>query len=101
MSHPAVNDRSLHELTAKASWSTSTGTITAIAGVFDVEDTVSGDADFGVFGPPEQLQDFRTLVDGWSTELRYSTRDDQPVRWLVGVFLSGQNGGYVHEHIAG
>ena len=93
MSHPAVNDRSLHELTAKASWSTSTGTITAIAGVFDVEDTVSGDADFGVFGPPEQLQDFRTLVDGWSTELRYSTRDDQPFRWLVGVFYQDRTVG--------
>ena len=86
ISHPAINDRELYELTAKVSYTTSAGTITAIAGRFDVQDMVNGDADFGVFGPPEQLQDFHTLVDGWSGEVRYATSDDQPFRWLVGAF---------------
>ena len=93
MSHPGVNDRDLYELTAKLSYSVPTGVITAIAGAFDVQDLVGGDGDFGVFSPPEQLQDFRTLVDGWSTELRYSTSDDQPFRWLVGAFYQNRTVG--------
>jgi len=83
---PANNDRELYELTSKIDYETDAGTFTSITGYFDVEDSLRGESDFGVFAPPEQLQEFDTTVDGWSQEFRFTSPDDQPFRWLLGAF---------------
>jgi len=83
---PANNDRELYESTSKIDYETDAGTFTSITGYFDVEDSLRGESDFGVFAPPEQLQEFDTTVDGWSQEFRFASPDDQPFRWLLGAF---------------
>ncbi len=83
---PAITDRGLSELSAKIDAKTSLGTFTSVTGYFDVNDRLYGDADFGVFGPPEQLQDYRVAVEGWSQELRLASADESAIRWVVGAF---------------
>ena len=90
ISHPAVNKRKLYEITGKADYTAEFGTFTSITSYFDVEDKVTGDTDFGVFGPPEQWQDFQTLVSGWSQEFRFASPDEQEFRWLVGAFYQNR-----------
>ena len=50
---------------------------------------IYGDADFGIpawgaeFGI---FQDFRTTVEGWSQEVRFTSPADQAFRWIIGAF---------------
>ena len=89
ISDPAVDDRELYEFTAKLDYEGQYGTFTSITGYFDVEDFLYGDADFGIpawgaeFGI---FQDFRTTVDGWSQEVRFTSPSDQALRWIIGAF---------------
>ena len=89
ISDPAVDDRELYEFTGKLDYEGRYGTFTSITGYFDVEDLIYGDADFGIpawgaeFGI---FQDFRTTIEGWSQEVRFTSPADQDFRWIIGAF---------------
>lgn len=89
ISDPAVDDRELYEFTAKLDYEGQFGTFTSITGYFDVEDLIFGDADFGIpaWGAEDGMfQDFRTTVEGWSQEVRFTSPADQSFRWIIGAF---------------
>ena len=93
---PAGDDRELFEITAKIDFETEAGSFTSITGFFDVEDFIYGDADFGIpawgaeFGI---FQDFRTTVEGWSQELRFTSPADRSFRWIAGAFYQDRRNG--------
>ena len=89
ISDPAVDDRELYEFTAKLDYEGQYGTFTSITGYFNVEDLIYGDADFGIpaWGAESGIfQDFRTVVEGWSQEARFTSTTDQDLRWIIGAF---------------
>lgn len=89
ISDPIIDDRELYEFTGKIDYESRYGTFTSITGYFDVEDLIYGDADFGIaaWGAEDGIfQDFRTLVEGWSQEVRFTSPSDQALRWVVGAF---------------
>ena len=89
ISDPAGDDRELFEITAKIDFETEAGSFASITGFYDVEDFIYGDADFGIpawgaeFGI---FQDFRTTVEGWSQEFRFTSPADRGFRWIAGAF---------------
>ena len=89
ISDPAVDDRELYEFTGKLDYEGRYGTFTSITGYFDVEDLIYGDADFGILAWGSEFgifQDFRTTVEGWSQEVRFTSPADQALRWITGAF---------------
>ena len=90
-----TSERNIDEATFKLDWATDAGTLMYIAGYTDVEEDYFGDLDFcnpvdcpqGFFGfgQVDQMQDLQ--VELMSHELRFTSPDDQRLRWAIGAFL--------------
>jgi len=90
-----TSERNIDEATFKLDWATDAGTLMYIAGYTDIEEDYFGDLDFcnpvdcpaGFFGfgQVDQLQDLD--VELISHELRWTSPDEQRLRWAAGAFL--------------
>lgn len=90
-----TSERNIDELTFKLDWTTDAGALMYIAGYTDIEEDYFGDLDFcnpvdcpaGFFGfgQVDQTQDLQ--VELLSHELRWTSPDDQRLRWAAGAFL--------------
>jgi iron complex outermembrane receptor protein len=89
------SERTIKDATAKIDWITGIGTLTSITGYTDLDEDYYGDLDFcnpvdcpaGFFGLGPQADQQQILgVKMLSQELRLTSPDDQPVRWIAGAF---------------
>nr|VFJ48056.1 MAG: iron complex outermembrane recepter protein [Candidatus Kentron sp. FW] len=76
--------RQIDSFTAKANADFSAGTLTYILGYTDLEEWYVGDGDFTP--TVNRLQDQDLNMEILSHELRWTSPDDQPFRWIAGGF---------------
>jgi iron complex outermembrane receptor protein len=89
------SQRKISDGTVKIDWRTGAGTLTSISGYTDLSEDYYGDLDFcnpvdcptGIFGLGPQADQRQALdVRLLSQELRFTSPDDRPVRWIAGAF---------------
>lgn len=87
--------RKISDATMKLDWRAGAGTLTAISAYTDLEEGYYGDLDFcnpvqcptGIFGLGPQADQRQALdVRLLSQELRFTSPDDQALRWIAGAF---------------
>ena len=93
------NDRDILEAELKLDYETSWGTITSITSFNKLEEWYGSDQapysesltqyPFGPGSPFDGIAQQYWDVDAFSQELRLTSRDDQPLRWLVGAYFVG------------
>jgi iron complex outermembrane receptor protein len=90
-----ASQREIADGTVKIDWRTGAGTLTSISGYTDLSEDYYGDLDFcnpldcpaGIFGLGPQADQRQALdVRLLSQELRFTSPDDRPVRWIAGAF---------------
>nr|VFK67014.1 MAG: iron complex outermembrane recepter protein [Candidatus Kentron sp. UNK]VFK72459.1 MAG: iron complex outermembrane recepter protein [Candidatus Kentron sp. UNK] len=87
--NPATNtlghgDRKMDNFTVKADADFSAGTLTYILGITDLEEYYVGDGDWS--STASVLQDQDLNMELLSHEVRWTSPDDQPFRWIAGGF---------------
>jgi len=98
VNNPGENGRDLGQLAFKLDYTTDVGTLTSITSFDSVEEILTGDAfDFlpitdsylynviGVDLNQSQYLDVNT----WSQEVRFTSNEDDRVRWIAGVYAIG------------
>nr|VFJ78723.1 MAG: iron complex outermembrane recepter protein [Candidatus Kentron sp. FW] len=80
-------ERNIDSFTAKADADFSAGTLTYILGYTDMGEWYVGDGDFTSTG--NVLQDQDIDIELLSHELRWTSPDEQPLRWIAGGFHQG------------
>ncbi len=89
------SDRDILDASVKVEWKGGAGTLTSISAYTDLSEEYFGDLDFcnpvdcpnGIFGLGPQA-DQRQILDVklLSQELRFTSPDDAPLRWIAGAF---------------
>jgi iron complex outermembrane recepter protein len=89
------SEREITDASLKLEWRSGAGTLTAITGYTDLAEDYFGDLDFcnpvdcpnGIFGLGPQADQRQILdVELLSQELRFTSPDDAPLRWIAGGF---------------
>jgi iron complex outermembrane receptor protein len=78
------NPRRADELSGKATWSTSRGTLSFVLAYLDLKESLFSDYDFSplpLFVAQQSYAD-----EGFSQELRFTSAADRRVRWIVGAY---------------
>jgi iron complex outermembrane recepter protein len=90
-----VSERKIDDGSVKVDWSTAAGTFTSITAYTDLSEQYRGDLDFcnpvqcpgGFLGLGLQAEQLQVLdVSMLSQELRFTSPDDRPLRWIAGAF---------------
>lgn len=81
-----INDREVFDAALKVEADLGFATLTSISQYVDSDNTLIQDADFALSPGIQIVRTSDTLYSALSQELRLTSRADQPVRWIAGVF---------------
>ncbi|MFC7335053.1 TonB-dependent receptor [Rhodocista pekingensis] len=79
------SERDMGDLSLKLDWDFGAATLTSISAYSKVKENYRGDLDFSRVQSIGQGQDLE--VEMWSQELRLTSPDDQPLRWIGGAYI--------------
>ncbi len=86
-------ERDMDDFALKVDWTTDFGTLVSTTSYTDIEEWSDSDQFpyTAAMSPPELFGNDGTQtgwfdIEAWSQELRFVSRDDQPVRWEVGAY---------------
>lgn len=82
-----INDREVVDAALKVEADLGFATLTSITQHVDSDNTLIQDADFQLSPGLQIVRTSDTLYSASSQELRLTSREDQPVRWITGAFL--------------
>jgi iron complex outermembrane recepter protein len=95
VNNAGVNERDMYDLSLKLDYRADAGTFTSITAYSDLEELLTGDQFnflpipqsvlFQFFGADQAQHQFLD-VESVSQELRFTSRDDSAVRWIVGAY---------------
>lgn len=82
-----INDREVVDAALKVEADLGFATLTSISQHVDSENTLIQDADFQLAPGLQIVRTSDTLYSASSQELRLTSRESQPVRWIAGAFI--------------
>jgi len=92
---PGEDNRESWSLSAKFDFKVGNGTLTSITSFDDVEHLTEGEQLFylppAIAGGLNAINAQNRFGDGWSQEIRFTSDDDQRLRWIAGAYAAQTN----------